>query len=161
MVTKVILLSSFSSLWLKVESNLEDAFFQIQRLNVWAAGFKFKNSISWSWRWKMRLINKFILVKWAQLELMVWISIGFFKTEPISIFSEYLEQAEQQSERSSLDKPISSCEYIVLYLHIKIYPTLSSLQLPSLAQKSRINLNKLLCLATQTASSQYDPVNGK
>lgn len=52
---------------------------------------------------------------------MIWISIGFFKTGPISIFSEYLEQAEQQSERSSLDKPISSCEYIVGYLSISKY----------------------------------------
>ena len=72
---------------------------------------------------------------------MIWISIGFFKTRPISIFSEFLEQAEQQSERSSLDKPIWRCEYIVghLYLYIKI-STADTRQSPaapvSLAQKA-------------------------
>ena len=50
-------------------------------------------------------------------------------------------KAEQQSERSSLDKPISSCEYIVgyLYLYIKI-STADTHQSPaapvSLAQKA-------------------------
>ena len=48
-------------------------------------------------------------------------------------------KAKQQSERSSLDKPISSCEYIVGYLYIKI-STADTLQSPaapvSLAQKA-------------------------
>lgn len=81
---------------------------------------------------------------------MIWISIGFFKTGPISIFSEYLEQAEQQSERSSLDKPISSCEYIVGYLHIKISTTdtLQS-QLPQSHLLKKQNQSKQITLSGQ------------